>query len=107
MPKKSQKLGKTKRKIKFWDILIFSMIALFVIALVFSFALDLTNDTISYILGIAFVISGILELCLRFGMTYYAFKMKRGGWGVVVLFLGTIFSLIFYFSILRKDLESH
>lgn len=65
-------IGKTK----FWDILIWSMILLFLVALILSFTLNLENDTISYVLGSAFVISGILELCLRFGMAYNAFSMN-------------------------------
>jgi len=41
-------------------------------------------------------------IIFRIGMVYNAYKIKRYGWMLSALILGDIFSIIFYFTILKK-----
>ena len=92
-------------KIKFYDTvcitigvgLAITILSLFIIpeAYLESFLL------IPWIFIILIVILG--EIILTIGMIINAFKMKKYGWMIGIILLGTIILIIFYFSIMRKE----
>ena len=97
-----------EKKIRFWDKFFWIAVGLFVIPMVLYISSSeglSNNDTFNFILGFAILISIIMILAFRIGMVYNAYKIKRYGWMVVNLILGEIFVIIFYFAILRKEVE--
>lgn len=98
----------SNKKILFWDRFFWIMIGLFVIPMVLyiSASEDLINSNIfSGIIGICILIAVIMLIVFRFGMVYNAYKIKRYGWLFVVLLLGLIFMIYFYFFILKKEMN--
>ena len=94
------------KKVKFYDNCIKIMIISFVILFISLFILSaeqLEKDIIIYPWLFILFIFIICEGIITFGMTYNSFKIKRYGWMLVIIFLGTIFPIIFYYSIMRKE----
>lgn len=92
-------------KIKFYDILIIIIIATFTISLISIFSVEeevLQKDLFIYPWLFIFFIGIITEIIFIIGMAINSFKIKRYGWMLTIIFLGTIFPIIFYFSIMRK-----
>ncbi len=56
---------------------------------------------IPWIFTILIVILG--DIIFTIGMIISAFKIKRYGWIIGIILLGTIVPIIFYFSIMRKE----
>jgi len=97
-----------EKKIEFWDRTFWIMIIAFCISIVLLFIVpenSLENDSFVYPWLVLFLGAIILELIFTIGMIYHSFRLKKYGWGIVNIFLGTIFPIIFYFSILKKEFE--
>ena len=97
-----------KEKIKFWDRIFKTMIISFVISIALVFIVSenvLENNLFIYPWIILFFVAIVCEIIFTIGMAYHAYKLKRYGWMIVSIFLGTIFSIIFYFSILKKEIK--
>lgn len=97
-----------KKKILFWDRFFWTMVGLFIIPMILyvSSLDDLKNNEIFIIiLGICLLISGVMSIIFRLGMSYNAYKIKRYGWMLSTLILGDIFMIIFYFAILKKQVN--
>ena len=95
-------------KTKFYDgilkILLFSFVLTFGLALVLpENLLDKTLFLIPWFVLLAITIAS--ELILIIGMIIHSIKIKRYRWTLIILFLGTIFPIIFYFYIMRKKFE--
>ena len=102
-------LKENSKRIKFWDRIFWVMIISFVISIALVFIVpenSLENNSFVYPWLVLFLGAIILELIFTSGMIYHAFRLKRYGWGIVNIFLGTIFPIIFYFSILKKEFEN-
>lgn len=97
-----------KEKINFWNRILKIMVLSFVISIVTVFIVSektLEKDLFIYLWFILFFISIVFETIFRIGMVYHSYKLKKYGWMVVNIFLGTIFPIIFFFSILKKEFE--
>ena len=97
-----------KEKIKFWDRIFKTMIVSFVISIALVFIVsenNLENNLFIYPWLILFFVAIVCEIIFTIGMAYHAYKLKKYGWMVVSIFLGTIFPIIFYFSILKKEIK--
>ncbi len=93
------------KKVKFYDTTTIIMIIAFTISLISVFLVPegvLEKDFFIYPWLFVFFIGILGEIILTIGMVISSFKLKRYGWMLVIIFLGTIFPIIFYFSIMRK-----
>ncbi len=96
------------KKVKFYDrILLIGILSLvFVIASIFFLSVEqLEMKGFIEIWFIALFIFIGCEILFIITMAYNAYKRKQYGWMVVIIFLGTLFPLFFYFNILRKELK--
>lgn len=94
-----------KNIIKFYDTIFMIMLISFGIVLISVFIVpEEILDKIPFLIPwYILLITGIIcETIFIIGMVINAFKIKRYGWMVAIIFLGTIFPIIFYFSIMRK-----
>lgn len=97
-----------KEKIKFWDRIFKTMIIFFIVSIALVFIVSentLDNNLFVYPWLILFFVALICGIIFTIGMAYHAYKLKRYGWMIVVILLGTIFPIIFYFSILKKEVK--
>ena len=96
----------TEEKLFFWEkvfqIMIFSFMLFFGLAFVVP-ELYFNYPIFLYSWILLFWVMIISEVIFTFGMAYYAFKLKRYGWVFVNIFLGTVFSIMFFFKILKKQ----
>jgi len=93
------------KKILFWNRLFWMMVGLFIIPMILYISLSESlqnNEILSTIIGFFILSSIIMLIIFRIGMVYNAYKIKRYGWMLSALILGDIFSIIFYFTILKK-----
>lgn len=101
-------MTENKKKIKFYDIVVISMILSFVIAFISVFIISSEQFENTIIIYPWLIILGLGILCgiiFTIGMAYHSYKIKKYGWLFVIIFLGTIFPLIFYFSTIRKEFK--
>lgn len=98
-----------KNKTLFYDVLVAIIIIdviLFIVSAIVFTVEQFEKDILIYPFLIL-LFSGVLALIvLKIGMAYHSFKRKQYIWTVVIILLGTIFSIIFYFKTMRKEFKS-
>ena len=95
-------------KVEFYDFTFKIMIICFIISIGLVFVLPETIlDSPWFIIPwITILVTAILYTTVfTIGMIVNAFKTKRYLWMIALIFLGTIFPIIFYFSIMRKEFK--
>jgi len=96
------------KKLKFYDRCFFIPLILFSFLFIFLFIIPeaLLENTIFLIIWLPlFFICIILEMSFIIGMVYHSYKNKKYGWMILIIILGIIFPIIFYFSYLRKEFK--
>jgi len=99
----------TEKKIFFWEkvfqIMIISFMLFYGLALVIP---EAYYESLTFIISfwILLLIMIISETMFRIRMSYHAFKIKRVGWFLCNFFLGTIFSIIFFFKVFKKEFKT-
>ncbi len=97
-----------KDKIKFYDRTIIIGLTLFILSTVSLFVFpegSFEKDIFIYPWLIVFFIAILCEVILIIGMAVNAFRTKRYIWMLAIIFLGTIFPILFYFFILREEFK--
>lgn len=112
-----ERLAQKKKNsfVKYYDTVIIALIlsGLIFFGIVFLPSQEETNIIVKVIFFTSFAVYSITQVMLFMGMAYNSYKIKRYSWlaiilstivlGLIIPFIGLAASLIFYFSVLRKE----